>query len=60
LTMEYIRKFLPPITLLKLMKSMLANVHVPAYISPTERAKYDTWISSQNQYADDAISLHSR
>ena len=58
LTLEYIRKFLPPENIICTVKALLDRIEVPSYISPLQRKKFQEWRTTQRKYANLALQLH--
>jgi hypothetical protein len=58
LTLEYIRKFLPPENIICTVKALLDRIEVPPYMSPLQRKKFQEWRTTQRKYANLALQLH--
>ena len=58
LTLEYIRKFLPPENIICTVKALLDRIEVPPYMSPVQRKKFQEWRTTQRKYANLALQLH--
>jgi hypothetical protein len=60
LTPSYMRKFLPPLHVLTLMKTLIENIDIPNYISQDDSDMFTAWKYYQLLYANEAIALHDR
>ena len=58
LTMEYVRKFLPPKEIIMLMKALVEKIELPAYAPPEQRQEFAKWQRTQSAYAQAALDLH--
>jgi hypothetical protein len=58
LTLEYVRKFLPPKEIILLMKQLIDKIQLPSYASPEVRHEFATWQRVQTKYAKAALDLH--
>ena len=58
LTMEYIRKFTPPMAVLMQMKSLLERVNVPPYGTEEDKAAYQEWLRQEKEYLNQAFAIH--
>ena len=60
LTMEYVRSFLPPLHVINVTNSLIENIKVPSYITPTEMDRFQGWLHKQETYSNLAISYHDQ
>ena len=58
LSLEYVRKFVPPEDIVKIMKELLDRINIPCYIPESELQKLDDWLCMQHSYALQALALH--
>lgn len=60
MTMEYVRKFLPPEDLINVVIRLIERINVPSYITKKELAKFNAWLATQKRYARQALRLHQQ
>jgi hypothetical protein len=58
LSLDYVRKFVPPEDIVKIMKELLDRIDIPCYIPESELQKLDDWLCMQHSYALQALALH--
>ena len=58
LTLEYVRKFLPPKEIILVMKSLIEKIVLPSYAPAEQRQQFAEWQSKQRLYAQAALDLH--
>ena len=58
LTMEYLRKFTPPMAVLMEMKGLLERVDVPPYGTEADKASYQQWLKQEKIYLNQAFAIH--
>ena len=58
LSLEYVRKFVPPEDIVNIMKDLLDRIDIPCYIPESELQKLDDWLYMQHSYAQQALALH--
>jgi hypothetical protein len=58
LTMEYVRRFVPPKIVLEEVHKLMNNVHIPVYASKKQREKLTKWRAIENQHYASAMAIH--
>jgi hypothetical protein len=60
MTLEYVRKFLPPEDLIAVVIELVKRVTIPSYITAKELKKFNTWRDMQQRYANQALQMHQQ
>ena len=59
LNMAYVRKFLPSLRILEVVKNMIDKIMIPSYITKIEMHDFILWKNRQYRYIDRAISFNT-
>ena len=57
LEMNYVRKFLPPLSVLYTMKDLMSRINLPSYMTPEQLIAFNNWKQRELTYCNEAIKL---
>jgi len=60
MTIDYVRKFLPPEDLIAIVLELLKRISIPSYITAKELTKFRKWEATQHKYANEALQMHQQ
>jgi len=60
MTVDYVRKFLPPEDLIAVVIELVKRVTIPSYITAKELKKFNAWRAMQQRYANEALQMHQQ